>query len=152
MSNPPFYVHPPNLAENFSELDRRLRVMEYGDPNAVKDVRDALWDLELKFTIELAQIRAVLNESSNVLYENDWDLALYTSNTGNTLASYIQTIVFSYIADYALFTAHQHEEVFHQRPHYNPPAVPAGPNLPALVAPVEPPYVPQTVSDEEVDE
>lgn len=97
MSQPPKIVHPARSEDVTNELDRRLRVIEYGDPGDLANTRQQLADAAYNIAVlqdeitnlagqiaNLSSQLTVVHNSSisrdDILYPNDQNIYSFLTN------------------------------------------------------------------------
>lgn len=123
-------LRPPSLADDLNEMDRRLRVVEFGDPN----------DINSRFGGIDARIRQLVTEGVqpplNDTFTNDGRVSNYTYNSILAINNWIAGGFKNYVGQVALWYVHQHEYAMHPpspppgaMPTWSYPGFPAQPNL-----------------------
>jgi tryptophan 2,3-dioxygenase len=144
-------LRKPSLADTFGDIDRRMRTLEYGDPNAVADARRKLADISAELDAINAQITTldnaianlsgqlgVVHDSSisrdNVLHANDGNIYTWLTQYAPPERTWQNVNLANYIVQRADWAVAYHMQYQHTigtagpTPGWtNPPVLPAWP-------------------------
>jgi hypothetical protein len=129
-------LRTPNLADDMGDLDRRLRIVEFGDP----------YDVNSRISNVPLTIKQLTDPALQTTFNNDGLVSNYTLY-GLTAVQNWLSVLSNFVGQTALWYVHQHEWALHPpsgaapsntpNPGTPPPLNgPAWPNQPTLQLPV----------------
>jgi hypothetical protein len=142
-------LRTPSLADTFADIDRRVRAVEFGDPNSVADARkriadlnDSIYSLNVQIdTInsQIAQLSSQMQgvhdssvQRDNVLHANDGNLYTWATQYAPPVRTWQSSTLANWVTQTANWVVAYHNYAFHGQA--NPGGSPAFTQPPALPA------------------
>jgi hypothetical protein len=143
-------LRKPSLADTFADIDRRIKTVEFGDPNAVGDARtriaaitDTITAINNQITIldqaiaqlsgQLGDVHTSANTRDQILYVNDGNIYTWLTAYAPPLRTWQAGALANWVAQRVDWAILWHQYAFHgqAQPAPSSPGFPAPPTIPA---------------------